>query len=90
MALTPTRRKEIDSVYYPPIAVVYAAYKQEQVGIDPNGFGILIPGLEKRDILGALSVRRSLTAEHPRTNICSRSLSAAAAGPSFAIRMTIM
>lgn len=45
---------QIASVYYPPIAVVYAAYKKEQVGVDPDGFGILIPGVEKRDILGAL------------------------------------
>jgi oxygen-dependent protoporphyrinogen oxidase len=46
--------KEIASVYYPPIAVVYVAYKKDQVGVDPDGFGILIPGLEKRNILGAL------------------------------------
>ena len=46
--------KEIANVYYPPIAVVYASYKKEQVGVEPDGFGILIPGLEKRDILGAL------------------------------------
>jgi oxygen-dependent protoporphyrinogen oxidase len=46
--------REIANVYYPPIAVVYASYKKEQVGIDPDGFGILIPGLEERDILGAL------------------------------------
>ncbi|HTH51208.1 MAG TPA: protoporphyrinogen oxidase [Pyrinomonadaceae bacterium] len=44
----------IESVYYPPIAVVYASYKKDQVGVDPDGFGILIPGVEKRDILGAL------------------------------------
>ena len=46
--------KEIAGVYYPPIAVVYAAYNKSQVAVEPNGFGILIPGLEKRDILGAL------------------------------------
>ena len=46
--------KQIEGVYYPPIAVVYASYKKEQVGVAPDGFGILIPGVEKRDILGAL------------------------------------
>ena len=45
---------EIEKVYYPPIAVVYASYKKAQVGVNPDGFGILIPGVEKRDILGAL------------------------------------
>ncbi|MFL6375139.1 MAG: protoporphyrinogen oxidase [Pyrinomonadaceae bacterium] len=45
---------EIEGVYYPPIAVVYASYKKQQVGLEPDGFGILIPGVEKRDILGAL------------------------------------
>ncbi|MBV9240858.1 MAG: protoporphyrinogen oxidase [Acidobacteria bacterium] len=46
--------KEIADVYYPPIAVVYASYKKTRVGVPPDGFGILIPGVEKRDILGAL------------------------------------
>jgi oxygen-dependent protoporphyrinogen oxidase len=46
--------KEIEGVYYPPLVVVYASYKKQQVGVEPDGFGILIPGLEKRDILGAL------------------------------------
>lgn len=46
--------REIESVYYPPIAVIYAAYKKEQVGVSPDGFGILIPGVEQRDILGGL------------------------------------
>ena len=41
-------------VYYPPIAVVYASYKKQQVTVQPDGFGILIPGVEKRDILGVL------------------------------------
>jgi oxygen-dependent protoporphyrinogen oxidase len=53
-ALDTDAANEIGSVYYPPIAVVYASYKKEQVRVDPNGFGILIPGVEKRDILGAL------------------------------------
>ena len=39
--------KEISGVYYPPVAVVYASYKRDQVGVAPDGFGILIPGLEK-------------------------------------------
>jgi oxygen-dependent protoporphyrinogen oxidase len=45
---------EIANVYYPPIAVVYASYKKDQVAVALDGFGILIPGVEKRDILGAL------------------------------------
>jgi len=45
---------EISGVYYPPIAVVYASFKKGQVAGDPDGFGILIPGVEKREILGAL------------------------------------
>ncbi|MBV9216047.1 MAG: protoporphyrinogen oxidase [Acidobacteria bacterium] len=46
--------REIGSVYYPPVAVIYAAYEKQQVSFDPDGFGILIPGPEKRKILGAL------------------------------------
>jgi protoporphyrinogen/coproporphyrinogen III oxidase len=44
----------LDSVTYPPISVVYTTFTSEQVKAAPEGFGVLIPAKEKRQILGSL------------------------------------
>jgi len=45
---------ELANIHYPPIAVVYAAFREEQVKIQPDGFGALVPAAEKKRILGCL------------------------------------
>jgi len=44
----------LESVYYAPVSVVITGFKSEQVATDPIGFGFLVPGLEKRRVLGSL------------------------------------
>lgn len=44
----------LKQIYYPPVAVVIFGYKEEQIGIELDGFGYLIPEKEKRKILGTL------------------------------------
>ncbi len=46
--------KELSALYYPPVAVVLTGFKKEALGFIPDGFGFLIPGVEKRKILGSL------------------------------------
>lgn len=41
-------------IYYPPVAEVVFGYKKEAVGVEPDGFGFLIPEKENRKILGTL------------------------------------
>lgn len=41
-------------VHYPPIAVVTTAFEASQVANAPSGFGVLVPAVEKRQILGVL------------------------------------
>lgn len=41
-------------IYYPPVAVVYTAFNKENVKTAPNGFGFLVPGRERMNILGSL------------------------------------
>lgn len=41
-------------IYYPPVAVVYTAFKDEKMRTEPDGFGFLVPGREKMNILGSL------------------------------------
>jgi len=44
----------LSEIYYPPVAVVYTAFKKENVKTSAEGFGFLVPGREKMNILGSL------------------------------------
>ncbi len=44
----------LTKIYYPPVVEVFLGYKNEQVGIPLDGFGYLIPAVEKRKILGTI------------------------------------
>lgn len=45
---------ELSNIYYPPISVVFAGFRREQVKTIPAGFGVLVPSAERRNILGCL------------------------------------
>ena len=46
--------RHLNEVYYPPVLVVYLAYRKEDVGQPLDGFGFLIPPKENKKILGIL------------------------------------
>ncbi len=46
--------QSLRQIYYPPVAEVVFGYKKEMVGVEPDGFGFLIPEKENRKILGTL------------------------------------
>jgi oxygen-dependent protoporphyrinogen oxidase len=52
--LDPALAGALASVTYPPIAVVYTTFASEHARKAPQGFGVLVPGREKRQILGSL------------------------------------
>jgi oxygen-dependent protoporphyrinogen oxidase len=43
-----------DKIYYPPVMVLYLGYKKENIGQPLDGFGYLIPQIEKKSYLGAI------------------------------------
>lgn len=45
---------ELRKIDYPPVAVVHSGFRFDKVGFAPDGFGFLVPGSEKRSILGSL------------------------------------
>lgn len=45
---------KLSRVYYPPVAVILTGYRKDQLGFVPDGFGFLVPAVEKREILGSL------------------------------------
>ena len=46
--------KHLNEIYYPPVLVLYLAYKKSAVGQPLDGFGFLIPSKEKKSFLGAI------------------------------------
>jgi oxygen-dependent protoporphyrinogen oxidase len=46
--------KHLNEIYYPPVFVLYLAYKKENIGQPLDGFGFLIPSKEKKSFLGAI------------------------------------
>lgn len=44
----------IEDIPYPPVSVVCLGFRQSKITVDLNGFGFLVPGREKRKILGTL------------------------------------
>ncbi|MBL9206902.1 MAG: protoporphyrinogen oxidase, partial [Opitutaceae bacterium] len=44
----------LDSIEYPPVASLFLGYRRDQVAHPLDGFGLLIPAVEKRQLLGIL------------------------------------
>ncbi|MCB0616188.1 MAG: protoporphyrinogen oxidase [Lewinellaceae bacterium] len=52
--IDPQQAEPIAAVHYPSVAVVYTAFKEADIQRELDGFGFLIPEVEKRDILGSI------------------------------------
>lgn len=53
-ALSPGLSSILDHIYYPPVVEVFLGYLTKDVGIPLDGFGYLIPAVERRKILGTI------------------------------------
>ena len=45
---------KLESIHYPPVAMVFFGIKRENVGKNLDGFGFLVPSSENRKILGTI------------------------------------
>ena len=52
--LAPGAAGALERIYYPPVAVVVAAYRRSAVAHPLDGFGFLIPERERRRLLGTI------------------------------------
>ncbi len=52
--IAPRATEPLADVYYPPVTVVYTAFREEAILRELDGFGFLIPEVEKREILGSI------------------------------------
>jgi oxygen-dependent protoporphyrinogen oxidase len=46
--------EHLNKVHYPPVLVLYLAYNIKDIGRPLDGFGFLIPSIEKKSFLGAI------------------------------------
>jgi oxygen-dependent protoporphyrinogen oxidase len=44
----------LDDIYYPPVAEVFMGFRRDQVHRPLDGFGLLVPEIEKRKFLGTI------------------------------------
>lgn len=44
----------LDSIEYPPVSALFLGFRREQIAHPLDGFGVLVPAAEKRQILGVL------------------------------------
>jgi oxygen-dependent protoporphyrinogen oxidase len=49
-----TLSNHLSSIYYPPVMVLFLGYKKESIEQPLDGFGFLIPQIEKKSYLGAI------------------------------------
>ncbi len=52
--ISPSTADVLASIYYPPVASVFAAFRKSDVKLPVDGFGFLVPSREQRQILGSL------------------------------------
>jgi oxygen-dependent protoporphyrinogen oxidase len=53
-ALDRAAARVIRGIEYPPVAEVFLGFRKEQLGRELDGFGFLVPAIEKRRILGTI------------------------------------
>jgi oxygen-dependent protoporphyrinogen oxidase len=52
--ISPSTSDLLSSIYYPPVASLFAAYRRSDIRGPVDGFGFLVPSRERRQILGSL------------------------------------
>jgi oxygen-dependent protoporphyrinogen oxidase len=52
--IDPEMASTLESIYYPPVAEVFLGFRREAIGRELDGFGFLVPAIERRNILGTI------------------------------------
>lgn len=77
--------KNLDSINYPPCAVVVTVYKREDIRHSLDGFGYLIPQKENRKILGTIFSSSIFTNRCPDGKVLLTSFVGGARNPELAL-----
>ena len=71
------------SIPFAPMAVVAMGFGRDQVTHDLDGFGMLVPGKEKRDLLGALWTSSIFPGRTPAGKVLLRCMAGGAGNPAI-------
>jgi oxygen-dependent protoporphyrinogen oxidase len=82
--LSPTIAGELETIPYPPVAVVCLGYDRSSVGPGVDGFGFLVPSRERRHILGTVVDSNVFPNRAPAGKILLRTLMGGARSPGMA------
>ncbi len=52
--IDPEMASMLDAIYYPPVAEIFLGFKHDQIRRRLDGFGFLVPEVEKKNILGCI------------------------------------
>jgi oxygen-dependent protoporphyrinogen oxidase len=69
LPIAPDLSKALLTIDYPPVAVVYLGYGEDQFATTPEGFGGLIPSKENRKILGIIFSSSNFSNRAPEGHI---------------------
>lgn len=71
----------LTEIPYAPMAVIALGFRREAVGHDLNGFGMLVPTRERRELLGALWTSSIFRHRAPDGHVLLRCMAGGAANP---------
>ncbi len=80
----PSPLATLGAVPHPPVASLFLGYRREQVAHPLNGFGVLVPSLEKRNLLGALFSSTLFAGRAPQGHVAITALAGGALAPGLA------
>lgn len=73
----------LNEIPFAPMAVIALGFARDQVTHDLDGFGLLVPGKEKRDLLGALWTSSIFSGRAPDGRVLIRCMSGGAGNPAI-------
>ena len=71
----------LGQIPFAPMAVIALGFKREAVGHDLNGFGMLVPTQERRELLGALWTSSIFPGRAPEGHVLIRCMAGGASNP---------
>lgn len=77
--------RELSQIPYPPVSVVCLGYRVEDISAKLDGFGFLVPGVEKRRILGTLWDSSIFPNRAPEGSVLLRTMLGGARNPDVAL-----
>jgi len=81
--LDPVFTDHLAAIPFAPMAVVALGFKREAVTHDLNGFGMLVPTRENRELLGALWTSSIFSGRAPDGRVLLRCMAGGSANPGF-------